>query len=91
MQEKDMVADTLFGLNGDLKTYGGLIPQTENMQLKQTLKQFRNMAETSQEELYQIARAKQYYIPAAKATQEEVAHVKSLFTQNQAGGTTSLL
>lgn len=85
MQEKDMVADALFGLNGDLKTYGGMIAQTENMQLKQTLKQFRNMAETSQEELYQLARSKQYYVPAAKATAEEVQHVKSLFTQNAQG------
>lgn len=91
MQEKDMVNDALFGMNGELKGYGEMIPQTENQQLKQTLKQFRNMAETSQEELYQIARARQYYVPAAKATQEEVQHVKSLFTQNQAGGTASML
>lgn len=91
MQEKDMVNDALFGMNGELKGYGEMIPQTENQQLKQTLKQFRNMAETSQEELYQIARARQYYVPAAKATQEEVQHVKSLFAQNQASNTASML
>ena len=33
------------------------------------------------EELYQIAREKSYYVPAEKATAEEVAHVRSLFTQ----------
>ena len=50
-------------------------------ELKQTLKQFRTACEQSQEELYQIAREKSYYVPAEKATAEEVAHVRSLFTQ----------
>ena len=57
-----------------------MIPQTENKELKTTLKQFRAACEQSQEELYQLAREKSYYVPAAKATQEEVDHVKSLFT-----------
>lgn len=56
MQEKTMVADTLAGINGELVRYGGMIAQTENKELKQTLKQFRNACEQSQEELYQIAR-----------------------------------
>ena len=81
MQEKTMVADTLAGINGELTRYGEMIPQTENPQLKQTLKQMRNQCEMSQEELYQIAREKSYYVPAEKATAEEVAHVRSLFTQ----------
>ena len=55
--------------------------QSENKELKQTLKQFRTACEQSQEELYQIAREKSYYVPAEKATAEEVAHVRSLFTQ----------
>ncbi len=80
MQEKTMVADTLAGINGELERYGSMIAQTENKQLKQTLKQMRNACEQSQEELYQIAREKSYYVPAAKATEEEIAHVKSLFT-----------
>ncbi|MBQ7776131.1 MAG: spore coat protein [Lachnospiraceae bacterium] len=80
MQEKTMVADTLAGINSELEKYGSMIAQTENKELKQTLKQFRNACEQSQEELYQIAREKSYYVPAAKATEEEVAHVKSLFT-----------
>ena len=49
---------------------------------RQTLKQFRNTCEQSQEELYKLAREKSYYVPAAKATQEEVDHVKSLFTSS---------
>jgi len=81
MQEKTMVADTLAGINGELLRYAEMIPQTENKELKTTLKQFRAACEQSQEELYQIAREKTYYVPAAKATAEEVAHVKSLFTQ----------
>lgn len=82
MDEKTMVADTLTGINGELKMFADFITQTENPQLKQTLKQIRNQCETSQEEIYQIARSKQYYVPAAQAKQDEVAHVKSLFTQN---------
>ncbi len=80
MQEKTMVADTLTGINGELVRYAEMIPQTENKELKQTLKQFRMACEQSQEELYQIARDKSYYVPAQKATTEEVEHVKGLFT-----------
>lgn len=79
MDEKAMVNDTLVGINGELKAYAEYITQTEEPQLKQALKQIRNKAETSQEQLYQIAREKAYYVPASKATDEEVAHVKSLF------------
>lgn len=81
MNEKAMVADTLVGINGELVRYGEMISQTENMQLKQTLKQIRNQCEMSQEEIYNIARSKGYYVPAAKATREEVDHVRSILTQ----------
>ena len=81
MQDKTMVNDTLTGINGELVRFGEMIPQTENKELKQTLKQFRSACEQSQEELYNIAREKSYYVPASKATDEEVQHVKSLFTQ----------
>lgn len=80
MDEKTMVNDTLASINGELVRFGEMIPQTDNQALKQTLKQFRNACETSQEELYQIARERSYYVPAAKATESEVQHVKSLFT-----------
>ncbi len=76
-----MVADTLAGINGELTRYAGMIAQSENKELKQTLKQFRNACEQSQEELYQMARERSYYVPAQKATEEEVSHVRSLFTQ----------
>lgn len=80
MDEKTMVSDALTGVNGELKMFGDMIPQTENAQLKQTLKQMRNQCEVSQEELYQIARQHSYYIPAQKANQQEVEHVKHILT-----------
>ena len=76
-----MVADTLAGINGELVRYGEMISQTENTQLKQTLKQIRNQCEMSQEEIYKIARERGYYVPAAKATREEVDHVRSILSQ----------
>ena len=69
LDEKTMVADTLAGINGELVRYGEMIPQ------------FRNQCETSQEEIYQLARSKQYYVPAAKATAEEIQHVRSVLSQ----------
>lgn len=82
MNEKTMVNDTLAGMNGELVRFGEMISQTENQSLKQTLKQFRNECEMSQEDLYKIARENSFYVPASAATDEEVQHVKSLFTQS---------
>lgn len=77
MDEKTMVTDALVGVNGELKQFGDMIAQTENKELKQ----IRNQAEMSQESLYELARRKSYYIPAAKATPQEVEHVKSILTE----------
>ncbi len=82
MEEKIMVVDSLESVNAELSKFGDMIPQTDNKQLKQTLKQIRNQCEMSQEELYEIARSKSYYIPAEKATEEEIARVKSIFTSD---------
>lgn len=81
MDEKTMVSDTLVGVNGELKMFGDMIAQTENKELKQCLKQIRNQTEMSQESLYELARKKSYYVPAAKATPQEIEHVKSVLTQ----------
>ena len=83
MQEKVIVNDTLAGINGELVRFGEMIPQTEHKELKTTLKQFRAACEKSQEELYEIARSKFYYVPADAASKEDIAHVKSLFTQSK--------
>lgn len=81
MNEKTMVSDALVGVNGELKMFGDMIAQTENKELKQCLKQIRNECEMSQEKLYEVARQKGYYVPAAKATQQEIDHVKNILTQ----------
>lgn len=80
LDEKTMVADALNSVNGELTKFGEMIPQTENKELKQCLKQMRNQCEMSQEKLYQVAREKSYYVPASPATQEEISHVKSVLT-----------
>jgi spore coat protein CotF len=80
LDEKTMVADTLAGVNGELVRYGEMIPQTENKELKACLKQIRNECEMSQEKLYQVAREKSYYVPAAKASAQEISHVKSILS-----------
>lgn len=80
LDEKTMVSDALAGVNGELVRYGEMISQTENKELKQCLKQIRNQCEMSQEKLYQVAREKSYYVPAAKASQQEISHVKSVLT-----------
>ena len=80
LDDKTMVSDALAGVNGELVRYGEMISQTENKELKQCLKQIRNQCEMSQEKLYQVARKKSYYVPAAKASQQEIDHVKSVLT-----------
>ena len=80
LDEKTMVSDTLASVNGELVRFGEMIPQTEIKELKQCLKQLRNECEMSQEKLYQIAREKSYYVPAAKASEQEISHVKSVLT-----------
>lgn len=80
LNEKTMVVDTLTGVNGELTRFGEMISQTEDKELKQCLKQLRNECEMSQEKLYQVAREKSYYVPAEKASQQEIDHVKSILT-----------
>lgn len=82
MQEKVMVSDALEGLNASLKGYGDMIAQCENQELRQTLIQMRNGDETSQYELFKLAYDRKYYVPAEKATPEEISTVKNLFTQS---------
>lgn len=82
MEEKVMVSDALNSINGCLTRYGEMISQTENQQLRQTLQQMRNATETSQYELFTLAKNKQYYQPAAPAPQDQITQVKSLITNN---------
>ena len=76
MDEKTMVSDALVGINGELKMFGDMIPQTENKELKQCLKQIRNQCEMAQEKMYTAARQQSYYVPAEQASMQEIEHVK---------------
>ena len=78
LDDKTMVSDALAGVNGELVRSGEMISPTENKELKQKLRQLRNDCEMSQEKLYQIAREKSYYVPAAKATEQEISHVRNV-------------
>ena len=82
MEEKVMVADALSQINGSLENYGYMISQTANQSLRQTLIQMRNSCETSQYELYELARTHGYYQPAAEATPQEIQQVRSIFTES---------
>lgn len=77
MDEKTMVNDILDGVKSELKTYQGVIIETENMQLRQTIQQIRNNDESFQYELFKIAQAKGYYVPAQKASVTEINTVKN--------------
>ena len=79
MDEKTMVNDILESTKGDIKTYQGVILEAENMNLRQTIQQIRNNGETFQYELFKIAQAKDYYKPAAKASETEINNVKNEF------------
>ncbi|WP_027633046.1 spore coat protein [Clostridium hydrogeniformans] len=84
MQEKDMVNDYLSMINSSLAGYGGIISQTDNEELRQTIQQMRNQDELRQYKLYQTAKQKGYYKPAQQATQSEIGTVKSEFTMQNA-------
>lgn len=77
MQEKEMVNDALNGINSGLTSYASMIAQTENQQLRSTLKQMRDQAEKSQYDLYSIAKNLNYYTPAQQASEQEIMKVKS--------------
>ena len=77
MDEKTMVNDILSGIKSELTTYQGVISETENMQLRQTIQQIRNSDESFQYELCKIAQTKGNYKPAQPATVTEIQNVKN--------------
>lgn len=83
MQEKAMVTDALNAVNNGLKGLEDMITQTEHQDLRQTLIKMRNDTETSQYELYSIAKSKNYYVPARPATAQEIESVKASVCQPQ--------
>ena len=81
MDEKYMTNDILEGTKSDLTTLQGVISESENTVLRQTIQQMRNSTETFQYELFKMAQTKGYYTPAAKASQTEVDNVRTQVTQ----------
>lgn len=77
MDDKYMVNDILEGVKGNLTTLQGVINESENMGLRQTIQSMRNGSESFQYELFKMAQAKGFYTPAAKATQTEIETVKN--------------
>lgn len=84
MQEKAMVSDALNSINAGLNGLEGMITQTENQDLRQILIKMRNDTETSQYELYTLAKNKNYYTPAQQANPQEIDSLKaSISNSNQ--------
>ena len=81
MDEKTMVNDVLSSIKSELATYQGIITETENMQLRQTIQQIRNNDESFQYELFKIAESKGYYQPVVQATAQEINQVKTELEQ----------
>ena len=81
MDEKTMVNDILQSTKSELTTYQGVISETENMGLRQTIQQIRNNCESFQYEIFKIAETKGYYKPAQKATATEIDTVKNEIQQ----------
>ncbi|CAI8878067.1 MULTISPECIES: spore coat protein [Bacillus] len=77
MNEKDMVNDYLAELNASLTGYANYIAQSDNAQLHQTLIQIRNQDELRQRKVYEYAKQKNYYQPAAPANPMVVQQMKS--------------
>lgn len=77
MDEKTLVSDALVGINGELKMFGDMIPQTENKELKQCLKQIRNQCEMAQEKCT-LPHGKKLLCSCRKASMQEIEHVKSI-------------
>lgn len=81
MQEKEMVNDYLAGLKASIAGYGGIIAETENQQLRETLQSMRNQDETRQYEWFKKAKEKGYYMPAEPADTNEITSVKQQLSQ----------
>lgn len=76
-----MVNDYLAGLNASLASYAGYIAETNNEQLYQALIQLRNQDEARKRNLYEYAKQKNYYQPAAPANPMVVEQVKNQLQQ----------
>ena len=72
MDEKTMINDILDQTKSKLTSYQNAISETENIELRQTLKQLRDNLESFQYELFKVANSKGYYIPSDVSTEKEI-------------------
>lgn len=79
MDEKAMVNDILSGVKAELSGYEKAIIEAKNEQLRKTFQQLRDDSESYQFELYKAAFAKNYYIPACEATEEQIENIRNQF------------
>lgn len=77
MEEKAIVNDVLSCVKNSIKEYSGAITETANLELRQTFQNLRNADESFQYELFKLAEAKGYYVPAENAKPEEIEKVKN--------------
>ena len=76
MNEKCSVADTLSSINAILNKLNYAIEQANNKSFRDTCVQYRNIFENIQWNVYEFAKSKQYYVPAAPAGQADIEQVK---------------
>lgn len=77
MNEKTAISDSLSSLNSIITLLNYSIEQSNNMNFRNTLIENRNKLEGIQWSIYQIAKQKGYYIPAAPAGQADIDEVKN--------------
>ena len=76
MDEKTMVNDILEETKAKLLFYQIAISESENIELRQTLKQLRDNLESFQYELFKVASTKGYYTASGIANAKEIQTVK---------------
>lgn len=78
MNEKCSVADTLSSITAIIGKLNYSIEQANNKNFRDTCVQYRNIFENIQWNVYEYAKAKQYYVPAAPAGQADIEAVKQV-------------
>ena len=76
MDEKTMINDVLEETKSKLCNYQNAISESENIELRQTLKQLRDNIESFQYEIFKVANSKGYYTPAEVASAKQIQKIK---------------
>lgn len=76
MNEKCSVSDILSSVNSIINKLNYSIEQANNKNFRDICTQYRNVFENIQWNVYEFAKSKQYYVPAAPAGQADIDQVK---------------